>query len=123
MVNFVILLMPFAFLCVATLFSSCFLLNTRSNARKCMSKDSCLWHKPAYCLLFSLRQGEVTKVLFCNQTEKCERILPNRQRDLYLYTESIYFLGASFSDERINSLCFSSSCGYGHCFHTDASPP
>lgn len=34
---------------------------------------------------------------------------------MYLYTKSIYFQGASFSDERINSFCFSSPCGYNHC--------
>lgn len=34
---------------------------------------------------------------------------------MYLYTKSIYFQGASFSDERINSFCFFSPCGYNHC--------
>ena len=102
MVNFEILLMPFTFLYIATgFFFLLLLLNALLKAKNCVSKGSCHWHTPVYFCLFSLWQDETTKVFFCNQTGKCERSLQNTQCDMYLYTKSIYFQGASFSDEGI----------------------
>lgn len=99
MVNFLILLMPFTFLYIATYFFFLLLLFKGTfRLQKLYVKNH--WHKPAYCPLFSLWQDD-TKVFFYNQTRKCEWSLQNRQTYMYLYTESICFQGASSSDERI----------------------